>query len=349
MMRNNKRWLLNALGALAVAATATPALAQSYGESEKAQNLDRMDMVVRFEPGTAVMSPESRAKLDEAALWLRENPDRQLVLIGHTAREGPAFRQRAMAARDYLMSKGIEANRIAVVSVKEVSSIADLRTPNRRIVYLVEAETQPPAWTAPAAQQPLPGTRRYLEEEERARPPSGIGIGVTVGGGVGNFVDRAARRFTGVAGTWEARLIYGTQSPIGAELSYVGSAQDVSALGLDSSANLISNGGEGTLRLNGGPMFSDVIQPYLFGGVGFTHYKIVNSDFNTSNIKNSDTVGYIPAGAGLSFNLFNVSGLLLDVRGTIRPTFNNTLIRDEEGRKTDLTSWSATARLGWQF
>lgn len=196
---------------------------------------------------------------------------------------------------------------------------------------------------------PPPVIVQEKEDDELDHLVTPAGMAVRVGGGVMNFVDRNTRGFTDAGGAWEARLTYGTRSPLAAELAYIGSAQDIRALGLDSRAALLGSGGEAALRLN---FLDDTkVQPYGLVGVGLTNYRIVNERFNTSSVSNSDNVYHIPIGAGLGFR---AGGFLVDLRGTYRSTFDaeiNATADDVEASSTDsnLDNWTATASAGVEF
>lgn len=64
------------------------------------------------------LSPESRATLDEVARFAQENPDYQVELAGYADRLGSAeynrrlSERRAMAAKDYLIQRGVAAQNI---------------------------------------------------------------------------------------------------------------------------------------------------------------------------------------------------------------------------------------------
>ncbi len=183
---------------------------------------------------------------------------------------------------------------------------------------------------------------------------SRYGVAVSLGGGVMGFTNEDVRGYTDTGGTWEARATFGTRMPIGIEAAYVGSAQDINALGLEGNAIFLGNGGEGAVRLHILP--SQVVQPYVFGGLGYTRYSLVNEDSNTSNVANSLDVGYIPVGAGVGFRY---AGFLFDIRGTLRPAFGDELFETNAGGGDDnpdlrvddsnLTNWSAAAKVGWEF
>lgn len=199
----------------------------------------------------------------------------------------------------------------------------------------------------PAAEEPAYVQPAYREEERHLLTP--FGMSVTAGGGVANFFDNDTRDVTDVAGTWEARLTIGTRSPIAVEAAYIGSAQNMDVLGLDNDAYLLGTSLEGDARLN---FTRTAIQPYVFGGIGWTQYNIENADFNTSSIDDQENMGHIPFGAGIGYQM---GGLVLDLRGTVRAAFNDTLT--DEGApepvgvngETDLDTWNVSGRVGFEF
>ena len=164
------------------------------------------------------------------------------------------------------------------------------------------------------------------------------GISVTGGGGVTGFLRSEARDYTSTGGNWNARVALGTRYIVAAELGYVGSAQSVNALGLDSDANLMSNGAEVAARLN---ILPGAVQPYLLAGAGFTHYRIVGEDFNNSNLENSDNVAHFPLAAGLALRY---RGFVADARGTVRPVADDTLLAGAQ-----MHTWGVNLNAGVEF
>ncbi len=138
-----------------------------------------------------------------------------------------------------------------------------------------------------------------------------------------------------------------SQSLIAVEGAYVGSVQNIEALGLSTSSLLLGNGVEGTLRVN---VTRTRVQPYLFGGVGWTHYQLTNAQANTSSLLGSDDIGTVPLGAGLSARLG--SAFILDIRGTYRATFGGDMFQGvalNTDSSNAMQTWSAAGRVGFEF
>ncbi|MBA3539152.1 MAG: hypothetical protein H0T79_05955, partial [Deltaproteobacteria bacterium] len=123
-----------------------------------------------------------------------------------------------------------------------------------------------------------------------------MGMAISVGGGVDGFTNEDLRDAAEVGGAWDVRVTLGTRSPIGFEASYIGSVQDIEALGLDDDALLVGNGLQGALRVNVLP--NEMVQPFLYGGVAWRRYSLTNEDFNTSAVSDEDDVLEIPLGVG---------------------------------------------------
>ena len=74
---------------------------------------------LQFDTNSSVLRGAARAYLDrEATAILRDNGDDILLIVGHSSRRGGSIRNqalseaRAMAVRDYLISKGVSADRL---------------------------------------------------------------------------------------------------------------------------------------------------------------------------------------------------------------------------------------------
>lgn len=181
------------------------------------------------------------------------------------------------------------------------------------------------------------------------------GIAVSAGGGTGGFTNEAMRDTTNVGGEWDVRVSIGTRSPLALETSYIGSAQSISALGLDDNAVLVGNGAQAALRFNTTIDFP--VQPFLYGGAAWRRYDLTNADFNTSDVNDSDNVFEFPLGVGVAGHW---QGLILDARGEYRPTIDNDLLPEfasTGGTLEDIGNdnfaamhrWSVSASIGYEF
>ena len=165
-----------------------------------------------------------------------------------------------------------------------------------------------------------------------------------VGGGVTGFTDDRMRDLANTGGAWTARLTIGTRMHFAAEVAYNGSAQELTTLGLDDSAMLISSGAEALARWN--ILADTMFQPYAFVGAGWRHYDLTNTSFNTSSVNDSDNVAEIPVGAGLAFRY---EGLIADARFDFRPAFDNELVNPVGDTEFQLHNWTTSLRIGWEF
>ena len=77
---------------------------------------------VFFATNESILTTRSRETLRKQATWLRENSGVNVVLEGHADERGTREynlalgERRANAAKDYLMTYGVSANRISVIS-----------------------------------------------------------------------------------------------------------------------------------------------------------------------------------------------------------------------------------------
>lgn len=166
-----------------------------------------------------------------------------------------------------------------------------------------------------------------------------FGIMVLGGVGVTGFSDNDVYTFTEPGVQWDFRLIFGSRFVVSGELAYVGSGQNIEALGLDGDAWLLSNGLEGVARLN---ILPGMIQPYVFAGIGWRFYQIVNAQFNTSALQENDNVGFVPLGVGITLRIMNI---IFDARGTFRGGFDS----DMFGEDGNMSTWGASVRGGFEF
>jgi outer membrane protein OmpA-like peptidoglycan-associated protein len=105
---------------------------------------------VLFASSKYVLLPAAMTALDNVADVLKANPDRNIVVEGHTDSQGTndsnmeLARNRAGAVREYLVSKGVAPEIITSVGLGSARSVADNKTAegranNRRVEIIVSA------------------------------------------------------------------------------------------------------------------------------------------------------------------------------------------------------------------
>jgi peptidoglycan-associated lipoprotein len=103
---------------------------------------------LHFASGQVAVQRGDLKHLDAAVTWLRANPTHLVILEGYTDVAGPRAANLALAQRrakwvmDYLVSKGVPASRITVVSRGEDGTLCADKNPacqgrNRRVHFLV--------------------------------------------------------------------------------------------------------------------------------------------------------------------------------------------------------------------
>jgi hypothetical protein len=212
-----------------------------------------------------------------------------------------------------------------------------------RVKTILTASALAGLLSVPAFAQTGGNVSRRLSEV----PVTPTGFGLQLGGGVTGFSRQEARDRFGTGGYWDLRAVLGTDSILGAELAYVGSARDATASGLTGNAALLGNGAEAVARVNL-PLSAGTlrVEPFLFGGAGWTYYSIVNSDANTSNIKDNANAFVIPFGAGLSAAYDH---FLFDARFTYRAVFDDKLVAMGNDDSLDLQNWAVGLTLGYEL
>ena len=111
------------------------------GESVRLEN-------VMFRQSTAVLMEESNAALDEVVSLMKENPQMEILLTGHTDNQGNSkaniklSRERVEAVENYLISRGISEDRIegkGYGPTRPVASNAseETRKLNRRVEFII--------------------------------------------------------------------------------------------------------------------------------------------------------------------------------------------------------------------
>lgn len=221
---------------------------------------------------------------------------------------------------------------------------------------LVAAASAAPLMAAAGAVGAQEVTGEEVVVEEVAEPVTvGQGWQIFAGGGVEGFFSGSMRDVAGDAGgNWDVRVVLGSRSYVGFEAGYSGYASDIdSAIGPDRSGTLIGTTLEGTVRWNFTP--ADAFTPYVFGGLGWRRFDIVEADFSRSatGLEDSDDLMVVPLGAGMSYRFDSVPGLTADARFTFRPAIGSDLLLDDPGSDSDdavgLNTWGVGAYVGYEF
>lgn len=203
----------------------------------------------------------------------------------------------------------------------------------------------PQPTTQPMTESPPPPPQHYYSESVEQPWVDRVGLGFAVGGGLDDFAGTTMRDTTSLGGSWTARVTLGTKSYVAFEGSYIGSAQNIEALGLGNNAVLVGNGAQGALRINLTTSFP--VQPFVYAGAAWRHYSITNNTINTSDISNTDDVAEFPGGVGFSGY---VGGFMADVRGEYRIATAEDLAPSRSGTgEASLDRWGVTGNLGFSY
>lgn len=139
----------------ALAAAETPAAARTQEADRSAEPVRTIrsyafeDLI--FDRDRATLAPDATRILDRAAITLNDDRMLRLMIEGHTCSLGsPAYNlalgeRRATAVRDYLIGRGVAADRLDTVSVGEERPAHDnaqeaTRQLNRRVVLVPRAQ-----------------------------------------------------------------------------------------------------------------------------------------------------------------------------------------------------------------
>jgi hypothetical protein len=220
-------------------------------------------------------------------------------------------------------------------------------------------ETSAPVSTEPESSMPHPvvdttivvddGVSTYAWNEPGLQ--SGVGVQFTVGGGLMGFTDRAMRDTVSsdVAGLWDARLSLGTHVPIGLDVSYLGSAQNVNTLAGTPNGTLVGTTAEAALRWNILPHAA--VTPYIFGGLGWQRYDLTNTRVAAADSGMQQSDNFLEVPMGLGFAIRQMNGFTLDARGTYRAqaTSSDLVLDTSTGNFAKVNTWEASAALGYEF
>jgi hypothetical protein len=190
----------------------------------------------------------------------------------------------------------------------------------------------------------------YSHEWNDSRMRSGIGISATLGAGIGGFTSSTMRDVASdVGGLWDLHVTVGSHTPIGLDVSYIGTAAKIDALIGPEDGTLVGTAVETALRYNILPQFK--WNPYVFAGVGWQRYDITGGTFRLSDtgMNESDNSIVFPLGAGVTYR--DRSGFIADVRATFRPDVRAGLVLEDPISRdyAPMHTWAASAAAGYEF
>jgi outer membrane protein OmpA-like peptidoglycan-associated protein len=127
----------------------TDSAARIAAEKERQRKNDvNVTGSVLFGPGESMLTPIAQEKLNQAAQTLKENEHIRVVVEGHTdnsakEKKGDISRRRAEVVRDFLVSKGVAAERVSVSAMGSARPAADNKTVagranNRRVELITQ-------------------------------------------------------------------------------------------------------------------------------------------------------------------------------------------------------------------
>ena len=119
-----------------------------------------------FSTGQATLSPGAAERLEPLVTYLKANPDRQIIVEGHTDSTGSRqvnqslAQERAMAVAAFLETRGIPADRIVARGMGQDFPIASNATPsgrqeNRRVDVVIASP--PSTASLPSERRPIGG------------------------------------------------------------------------------------------------------------------------------------------------------------------------------------------------
>ncbi|HEY0245700.1 MAG TPA: OmpA family protein [Mucilaginibacter sp.] len=115
--------------------------------------LVKFDSGILFDTGMADLKPEAQSNLQNLATSLKNNPQTNILIIGHTDNTGTEKYnlelsvKRAQAVKSYIVAANVDAARLSTQGKGKVEPIADNNTPegraqNRRVEIVISANEQ---------------------------------------------------------------------------------------------------------------------------------------------------------------------------------------------------------------
>jgi len=374
MRRTTIGWIVGSLGLLAAAGTArgnqdVDRAGEKMGTaSQSAGKPDCKDagVTVAFKVNSDELDQNARGALDGVATWLKADDHRTLYLEGFADVTGQAesnlvlSAKRADTVKSYLLEQGVDASRVTTVGRGE--EIDHLPANGRAVTFLAcqspgsgpaVAQLEVPTATPAEPVEPVPAVTPAPPPAPTPRWASGFGWAIMAGGAYTDFSNSNMRDVTGGGGGWDARFIGGTNSVIGFEAAYIGSAHSINTLGVTANnPTLVQNGLEGNARLNiplrkGASLF----EPYGFVGLGYSHFNVSNYNSNTGVVSSfnssDDNTMTVPVGGGFAYAY---KSFIADVRaGWTAVYYDNLFGTNVTNTNGTLDNWNAGGQIGFMF
>ncbi len=330
-------------------------------------------VTIAFKPGSAELDQNARGALDGVATWMKADENRVMHLEGFADTTGNSeanlvlSAHRAEAVKSYLIDHGVASSKVMTVGRGE--EIDHLPANGRAVTFLAcqpakigaavaedekaaEAAAPPVAETTPVEEVPPVAPVTTLPPPAAPRPywARGFGWAMMAGGSYQDFTNNTMKSTTTPGGGWSARFIGGTNSIIGFEAAYIGSAGEFNGLGATSNTPLlVSNGLEGNARLNVPLRYREhLFEPYGYAGLGYSHYTVSNYNENAqrlSSFTSTDDVMNFPVGGGFAYAY---RAFILDARAGWTGTYYQNLLTGAD-RSGTLDHWNVGGQVGFVF
>ena len=135
----------------------------------------------------------------------------------------------------------------------------------------------------------------FAEPRTELEPPWSHPVISASAGGEG-FITSELRDRVSFGAAWTTRVSMGSPKDVRIELAYAGSMQPVAA---SEGNTLLATGLVGTLRVNVAPWASDMVEPFVYLGAGWSRFRVRDRE-SSATLVASDDVLQMPFGAGLA-------------------------------------------------
>jgi peptidoglycan-associated lipoprotein len=120
----------------------TPAASDEPAAAESGPDPASLQATIYFEFDKSELDGAAKAKIEENAKWMKEDPNRVLTIEGHTDEVGTTDynlalgERRARQTKEYLVALGVDANRIQIITYGEERPASNDDALNRRSMFI---------------------------------------------------------------------------------------------------------------------------------------------------------------------------------------------------------------------